>query len=136
MSELEGVDVLDRVAARLAARAMMATVDCDGDEATASQPLEEGQLGVLVATGAMHGDNSRSSSDGRRGLQEDARHALAGLGGVTEGDLNQSFRGNQLAGLGGQGNTRPVEKLEELGARISGHERCGRVSGARKAAAT
>ena len=97
MSELQGVDVLDRVAARLAARAMMATVDCDGDEATASQPLEEGQLGVLVATGAMHGDNSRSSSDGRRGLQEDARHALAGLGGVTEGDLNQCFRGNQLS---------------------------------------
>jgi hypothetical protein len=115
VNELEGVGVLDRVAARrLAARAMMATVDCDGDEATASQPLEEGQLGLHVATGAIYGDNSRSSSDGRRGLQEDARHALAGLGGVTEGDLNQSFRGNQLAGLGGQGNTRPVEKLEEL----------------------
>ena len=104
---------------------MMAAVDRDRDEAAASQSLEEGHLGLFVATGAVHGDDDWSSSGGGRGLHEDARHALAGLGGVAEGDLDQSVRGDRLAGLGGQGNARPVEELEELGAGISGHERKG-----------
>ena len=72
---------------------MVAGVDGDGDEAVGGELFEEGELGFLVSTGAVEGDDDGTADGGGSGgglLEEDAGDAVGGVGGEGEVEAGEA----------------------------------------------
>ena len=122
LARLEGPQhrrlIVRRPRALRAPFAVITPVDRDGDEPLARQPPQQRNLPLLITTRAVQHHNDRQFRAARRYRSEQQpRHPLRAIGGICEMKLRHTVRLAHGAHLRGQRHPRPVDHLQESGAR-------------------